>query len=178
MKNNDNDILRLALDRYNEECQVYDEEYEEMRYDLHFATNYNGAQWDEGIRQKRENSAAARPCLVINKIKEKVDVIQGEFREIEPSTKISAIDSSADVVIADIYSGLIKHIEYSSNARQAYNNAFNSTLYTGMGYWRIDICEDSDDPFVKEIKINPLKKGALRENSGDIAISGENSNFP
>lgn len=155
-KNNNEEMLRLAIKRYDDECEIYNDEYKEMEYDLHFATNHNGAQWDEGIRSERENSAAPRPCLVINKIKEKVDVIQGEFREIEPSVKISAIDSQADIVVADIYNGLIKHIEYASSARQAYNNAFNSTLYTGMGCWRIDIKEDPDDPFVKELRINPI----------------------
>ena len=97
-----------------------------------------------------------RPCLSINKITEKIDQIEGEFRELRPSFKVRPVDSKADPKIADIISGLIRHIEYDSQARTAYNTAHTSVLYCGRGAWRIDIEDDQDDPFVRSIKVNRI----------------------
>ena len=73
-----------------------------------------------------------------------------------PTVKVLAVDSISDPKVAEIYAGLIRHIEYASVARSAYNHSHVSNLYCGRGAFRIDVEDDEDDPFVRCIKINRI----------------------
>jgi hypothetical protein len=154
MKNED--IIRLSVEQFNAARESDQDERREIENDIRFAINDEGCQWDPSARAARENDSPPRPCLVINKIPEKIDQAEGEFRQLKPSVKVRAVDSLADPKIAEILGGLINHIQYDSTARSAYNHSHTSTLYGGRGAWRIDIEEDEDDPFVRCIKINRI----------------------
>ncbi|MFH1625898.1 MAG: hypothetical protein ABID54_12200, partial [Pseudomonadota bacterium] len=62
--------------------------------------------------------------------------MEGEFKQLKPSIKVRGVDSKSDPKIAEILNGIIRHIEYNSNARSAYNTSHTSTLYGGRGAWR------------------------------------------
>lgn len=150
------DILNLAAERYKfaidedrEDRNLYDK-------DVRFAVDLDGCQWDAKVKATREGDTPPRPCLAPNKIPEKIDMVEGEFRQLRPETKVRAVDSKADPKIADIFAGLLRHIKYLSDARSAYNTAHTSTLYGGRGAWRFDIVDDDDDPFVRNIEINRI----------------------
>lgn len=150
------DILSLAAERWKFAVDEDQEGRDLFDKDLRFAMNIDGCQWDKNTRDKRENDNPPRPCLTINKLPEKIDMIEGEFRQLRPETKVRAVDSKADPKIADIFAGLLRHIKYLSDARSAYNTAHTSTLYGGRGAWRFDIVDDDDDPFVRNIEINRI----------------------
>uniref|UniRef100_A0A6M3K7T7 Putative P22-like portal protein n=1 Tax=viral metagenome TaxID=1070528 RepID=A0A6M3K7T7_9ZZZZ len=150
------DILTLAVTRYKAAIESDQTEREAYDDDIRFAINDEGCQWPAAIRASREGDNPPRPCLVFNKIPEKIDQVEGEFKQLKPSIKVRGVDSKADPKIAEILQGIINHIEYNSNARSAYNTAHTSTLYGGRGAWRIDIEEDDDDPFVRNIVINRI----------------------
>ncbi len=149
-------ILKLAAERYKFSVDEDREGRELFDKDLRFGLNIDGCQWDTKIREARESDTPPRPCLTINKIPEKIDMIEGEFRQLRPETKVRAVDSKADPKIADIFAGLLRHIKYLSDARSAYNTAHTSTLYGGRGAWRFDIVDDDDDPFIRNIEINRI----------------------
>ncbi|MBF0119984.1 MAG: hypothetical protein HQK79_14210 [Desulfobacterales bacterium] len=155
-KDNEEEILRIARERFKQAYDSDSRERELAEYDLRFAIDDEGCQWDENIRASRQNDISPRPCLVINKIPEKVDQIEGEFRQSRPSIKVRGVDSKSDPKIAEILDGLIRQIEHNSNARDIYNMAYTSMLLCGRGAWRVNVVDSTEDVFLKDIEIQPI----------------------
>lgn len=153
-------VLGIAKNRFNSARAADRNERILSSEDTRFAINDDGCQWDDATRKIREEAAPPRPCLVMNKIPEKIDQAEGEFRKLKPSIKVKAVDNKADPKIAEIIAGIIRHIEYNSNARAAYNTSHSCVLHGGRGAWRINVEDAKDDPFEKDIIIervpNPL----------------------
>lgn len=99
--------------------------------DLRFLT---GDQWDEGEPEARKKNG--RPALVINKLPPFVDQITNEQRKNAPGVKVSPVGGGADKETAEIYEGIIRHIEYASQADVAYDTAFDYAVSSSFGYWR------------------------------------------
>ncbi len=152
----ESDILEKGRLRFNSARS--DDKSERLLADLdtRFAINDDGCQWDPSTRALRQKKNPPRPCLVMNKIPEKIDQMEGEFRQLRPSVKIRAVDSKGDPKIAEIIGGMIRHIEYNSTARAAYNTSHSSVLYSGRGAWRINIVDSEDDPFEQDIVIDRI----------------------
>ena len=120
-----------------------------------------GRSGDGDIRDSRENQIPPRPCLTVNKVIEKIDLAEGEFRQMSPSYKVRAVDSQGDPIMADVIAGMVRHIEYNSKAADvAYKPAYNCVLMGGRGYWRINVQDTKENPFLRELAIggidNPL----------------------
>lgn len=147
-------ILKQGRDRFRSGRRADKSERLLAEEDIRFAINDDGCQWPKEVRKIREGAVPSRPCLVMNKIPEKIDQAEGEFRQLRPAIKISAVDSNADPKIAEIFSGIIRHIEYNSMARSAYTTAYSNILHCGRGFWRYDIVESEDDPFENDIIVN------------------------
>lgn len=151
------EIHRLAVIRFKIATDEDEAEHKEYADDTKFAINDNGCQWPADIRTTRSDpTTGARPCLVLNKIPEKIDQVEGEFRQLRPAIKVRAVDSKADPNIADIKAGIIRHIEYQSDARTAYNTSHSSVLHGGRGAWEIDVEQNESDPWIKDIVINRI----------------------
>lgn len=124
--------------------------------DIDFARMAN--QWPDAIRKQRE--AEGRPCLTINKLPSFIRQVVNDSRQNSPQIKVKPVDDTADIDTADILSGLIRNIEYTSNAGTAYDTAIDSSVTCGMGFFRI--CEDyaDDEGFAQDLFIrritNPL----------------------
>lgn len=153
-KINKEEIIDIALDRFRAARDSDIKERKEAMDDIEFVVNEDNYQWPATVREQRENDNPPRPCLSLNKLPEKIDQVEGEFRQLRPSVKIRGVDSQADPKIAGILGGIIRHVEYNSNARSAYNMSHNSVLHCGRGAWRIDIEDSEEDPFVRDIVIN------------------------
>lgn len=113
-----------------------------------------GDQWPEQIKKERDSDD--RPCLVINKMPQYINQITNEQRQNRPAIKISPVDSFADVETARVFQGIIKHIENSSNASVAYDNATDGAATGGLGYIRVttDYCDELS--FDQEIQIKQV----------------------
>lgn len=108
-------------------------------------------QWPEKIRKQRENEG--RPCLTLNKTKAFIRQVVNDARQNKPSIKVHAVDSGSDPKTAKVIEGLIRNIEYTSNADVAYDTAIEHSVSGGFGYWRIVIDYAYDDVFDKDILI-------------------------
>lgn len=147
----------LAIERFRESWDYDRDDREKAREDLRFGLNHNGCQWPDGVRSAREEDPnGPRPCITINKIPEKIDIIDGEFRQVQPSPEIVPVDSGADKIKAEIVGGILRQIEYGSDARTTYNLANQSLLYSGRLAWRINTAKLKDNPFRKKIVIQPI----------------------
>lgn len=113
-----------------------------------------GDQWPEQIKRERDHDD--RPCLVINKMPQYINQIANEQRQNRPAIKISPVDNFADVETAKVFQGIIKHIENSSNASVAYDNATDGAVTGGLGYIRVttDYCDEMS--FDQEIQIKQV----------------------
>lgn len=120
--------------------------------DLNFRA---GKQWPDNIEQDRNRDG--RPCLVINRLPQFVQQVTNDQRQNRPAIKVHPVDSTADVETAKIIQGLIKHIEYNSNAEVAYDTAFESAAIGGFGYWRLITDFVDANSFDQEILIKRIR---------------------
>lgn len=107
--------------------------------------------WPDDIRAQRERDG--RPCLTIDKLGPVVRQVVNDARQNKPSIKTHPVDSRADRKTAEIIDGLIRNIEYTSNADVAYDTAVECAVSGGFGYWRVGMDFARDDSFDMDISI-------------------------
>lgn len=120
--------------------------------DLKFAA---GDQWPVEIQNSR--SLEARPCLTINKLDAYCRQITNQQRQNRPRIKVHGMNSQADADMAEVLTGICRHIEVNSNADDAYDEAFDYSVRMGWGYWRVVTEYVREDSFDQEIFIRPIQ---------------------
>lgn len=148
----DQEFLEEARERFKACLDAERENREAALEDLNFT---NGEQWPLELRQQRE--ADMRPCLTVNRLPAFIDQVVGDQRQNRPAIKVRPVDDQADPVIADILEGLIRNIEYSSNAEAAYDVAFEHAVMCGFGYFRILTQYADDGVFEQDLCIKPIR---------------------
>lgn len=148
----DEKTLAEAQARFRLAEEAESENRTESLDDLKFAA---GDQWDPQIKAAR--AAKRRPCLTINRLPQHIKQVTNDQRQNRPSIKVHPVDDRGDLDTANIYSGLIKHIEYNSNADAAYDTAFDSAVRGGLGYWRVVTQYVSPLSFDQEILIKRIR---------------------
>lgn len=114
-----------------------------------------GEQWPTELKHQRE--ADKRPCLTINRLPQFVQQLANDQRQNRPAIKVSPVDDNADPETAKVLQGMIRHIEYNSNADTAYDVAFDGAVTGGFGYFRIVTDYVSSNSFDQEILIKQIK---------------------
>lgn len=145
----DEDILADAKEEFS---RIADSEAEnrQMAIDsINFARK--GDQWPEDIRKQRE--LEGRPILTINKLPAFIRQVVNDARQNKPSIKIRPVDSQADPDTAEVIAGLIRNIEYTSNADVAYDTAMECAVSGGVGYWRVSADYAYEDSMEMDIGI-------------------------
>ncbi|AOI92103.1 hypothetical protein WS57_25680 [Burkholderia pseudomultivorans] len=150
-------IVAEAKERF-ERCEEFESEFRQRFVeDLRFSNGDadNGWQWPDQIRTTREGDA--RPCLTINKVRQHNLQIINDAKQNKPSVKTLPVDGDADIEIAKILDGIVRHIEYNSHAEIVYDTATEFAVQGGLGYWRI-VCEYAHDgSFDQEIFLRRVK---------------------
>ena len=149
-KGEDADLLRAALDDFRlcEDAESINRET--ALTDITFSRL--GEQWPAEIVKQR--TIEGRPCLTINKLPTFIRQVVNDARQNKPSIKVHAADSGADPDTADLINGLIRNIEYASNADTAYDTATECAVSGGFGYIRVGMDYAYDDAFGMDITIN------------------------
>lgn len=158
-KNDSKDILAIARSRMTMAISAFSETRESELDDLRFYAGSpdNQWQWPADVLQTRGavqgQTINARPCLTINKLPQHVKQITNEQRMNRPSVKVIPVDDKGDVEVAEIYNGVIRHIEYISDADVAYDTACENQVAYGEGYIRLltEYCDETT--FDQDIKI-------------------------
>lgn len=110
-----------------------------------------GEQWPRSIEQQRRDEH--RPCLTINKMPAFIRQVVNDSRQNKPSIKVHPVDSNADPKTAEVINGLIRNIEYTSNADVAYDTAIEASVSGGFGYWRVGMDYAYEDTFEMDLSI-------------------------
>ena len=121
----------------------------EARDDLEFARL--GRQWPTRVLKQRLDEQ--RPCLTINRMPAFIRQVVNDARQNQPSIKIHPAADGADEETADIFEGLIRNIEVTSKADQAYDTALESAVSMGWGYFKVNVKHADDDTFDQDIVI-------------------------
>ena len=94
--------------------------------------------------------------LTINRLPTFIRQVVNDARQNRPQIKIHPVDDSGDVSTAKILDGLIRNIEYASDADVAYDRAIEAAVSMGCGYVRITTDWSHDDSFDMDIRIESV----------------------
>jgi hypothetical protein len=132
----DEKILREAKARF-ERCQSWESAWRDRaKFDIKFANGdaLNNGQWDSNVRQER----GARPCLTYNQVRTHNLHIINDARQNKAQIKVTPTGGRASYESAQIFSGIIRRIEYQSKAVDAYSTAIYHQVESGIGYVRVE----------------------------------------
>ena len=157
------DILETARHRMTMAIAAYSESRENELDDLRFSAGSpdNRWQWPADVLSTRGSvqgqTLNARPCLTINKLPQHIKQVTNDQRQNRPAGKVIPADDKADIDVAEIFDGLVRHIEYISDADVAYDTACENQVTYGEGYIRLytDYCDD--DSFDQDIRIGRVR---------------------
>jgi hypothetical protein len=157
------DILDEMRSRYTMAIAAFSDSREDELDDLRFMAGSpdNQWQWPADVLATRGavqgQTINARPCLTINKLPQHVRQVTNEQRQNRPSGKVIPADDKADVEVAAIYDGMVRHIEYMSDADVAYDTACENQVTYGEGYIRIltEYCDE--DSFDQDLRIGRVR---------------------
>ena len=159
----DSDILTVARSRLDMAVASLAESREDEMDDLRFYAGSpdNHWQWPADVLATRGavqgQTINARPTLTINKLPQHVRQVTNDMRQNRPGAKVIPVDDNADVQVAEVYNGMIRHIEYISDADVAYDTACENQVAYGEGYIRIltEYCDPNT--FDQDIKIGRVR---------------------
>ncbi len=145
----DKDDLKDDLEAFKRSAEAESEQRREALDMLKFVKL--GEQWPSDVKSQRE--LEGRPCLVINRLPAFGKQVTNDARQNRPMIKTHPVGDKADRETAEILNGLIRNIEYTSNADVAYDTALDFAVNCGIGYTMVNIDYANADNFDKDIKI-------------------------
>ena len=153
----DEELLREAREQFR---RVYDWEAKFRQAfinDVRFANgdSDNHWQWPEGLFSQRDGQD--RPALTVNKTRQHVLQIVNDARQNKPQVRITPVSDEATKEAADVFEGVVRHIEYVSNAQTAYDTATEHQVQGGIGWWRVITDYEAADSFDQAIFIRRVK---------------------
>ncbi|CAB4126711.1 Phage P22-like portal protein [uncultured Caudovirales phage] len=162
-KGSDEEILSTARNRLDMAMSALSESREDELDDLRFFAGSpdNQWQWPADVLATRGavqgQTINARPCLTINKLPQHVRQVTNDYRQNRPAGKVIPANDEADVEVAEIFDGIVRHIEYISDADVAYDTASENQVAYGEGYVRIltEYCDENT--FDQDIKIGRIR---------------------
>jgi hypothetical protein len=150
----DEELLEEARENYDLCCTADDEWRAEAINDLNFIKGGDYA-WDAASLRSRR--ADGKPIITINQLPTFIHQVTNDQRMNTPSISVHATGYGADEDVANVRQGMIRHIEYDSNADTAYDRAVNSAATIGAGYWYLDTEYESDTGFDQKIMYRSVR---------------------
>lgn len=157
MAKTDDDVLALARDRFKRAQEHQAENREKQRKDVRFeaASPDDPWQWEDAAIKSRRDTG--RPCLTINKLPQHVNQVLNDIRQNRPSIRFRAAGGKASAEVADMLTGVARHIEAISDSDIAYDFAARNEVIQGEGYVRVLTQYVSDVSFDQDIFIAPIR---------------------
>ena len=151
MTKDQDEILRQARERFERAAEADRENAIEAHDDLKFRV---GEQWPEDVKRERESDG--RTVLTINRILQFIRQVTGDIRINRPAIRVRPTGKGANRAVAEVLTGLIRHIEQVSQAQTAYTTAADSAAACGIGHFRIVSEYSDDDGFEQDIRIRRI----------------------
>lgn len=145
-------VIERAKKRAKKASEYWQEIYDAAREDLKFLSDDPHAQWSAADAQKRISKG--RPTLTIDQLTQFINQVCNNIRMSTPSINVFPSDQMAQREVAEIYKGMIKDIEQTSSADDAYDYAVSCAVKCGIGFIRVDHDFKDDTSFEQEIQID------------------------
>lgn len=113
----------------------------------------NHWQWPASMYADRGD----KPSLTVNKTRQHCLQIINDAKQNKPEIRINPVSDEATKASADVYEGVIRHIEYMSNASVAYDTATEHQVHGGIGWWRVIVAYEDDDSMELACRIERVK---------------------
>lgn len=144
------DIIKRAEKARKEAYEAEKHNRQEMVDDLRFAAL---DQWPEEVKRDREG----RTMLTLDRTNQAIRSVVGDMQDNQPAIKVLPVDDGADKDTAEVFNGLIRHIETTSNATNVYISSARFQVKCGYGVWRIKNEFASHDAFEQDLYIRQVK---------------------
>lgn len=141
-----NKLHKEALEQFDDTYN-FDKECRELAQKARLFVDGEGSQWEDDKVTKRKD----RPRYTIDRISGALDQVRGNQRQTRMGIKVIPKKEGTEQ-LANIYTGLIRHIEDQSSADDIYDAASDEQVKGGYGGWRI-VTEWEEDGFNQTIKI-------------------------
>jgi hypothetical protein len=131
----DDDILYEARERFRRVMDWEGQFRAQFNDDLKFVNgdSDNHWQWPATMYSDRGD----KPSLTVNKTRQHCLQIVNDAKQNKPQIRINPVSDEATKASADVYEGVVRHIEYMSNASVAYDTATTHQVHGGIGWWRV-----------------------------------------
>src|SRR6266436_2600798 len=149
----DAELIKTSLKRFQVTAEAETESRKQGLEDLKFSIGTG--QWDEAVKANRE--IEGKPCLTINRAPSFLRQYTGDERQHRPSMIVNPVGSGADVELAKIHQGVLRHIEVASFADVTYDDSYDWMMRTGWCPWRIKTDYVSEMSFDQEPRIEPFE---------------------
>lgn len=170
------DIISRAKDRFEKSKSAWAEIHDAAREDLRFLSDEKDSQWDQKIAMQRRERGLQ--VLTLDQSGQFVHQVVNDIRQNTPSINVIPDGEGSDPEVAEAFKGIIRGIEYESNADSAYDMAAVHSVSASIGAIRIDhdYVDDTSDNQKLCIKrvINPL---SIFIDPASIEIDGRDAEF-
>lgn len=123
--------------------------------DTKFANGDSDNKWQWPVTV--QNLRGDRPMLTINKTQQHVFQVTNDARQNKAAITIKPTAEEVSFDAAQIYEGLIREIERASRAQSIYDEATQSQVEGGIGYWRVISEYDNENSFDQNLRIAPIR---------------------
>ena len=157
MPEEDKEVLLEAYERFAF-CSEWEENFRDQYVqDVKFANADpdNGWQWPDDLR--RDRMLNRRPALTINKVMNHVNLVVNDGKQNKAAIKISPTGKEASFKAAKGIEGVIRNIEYQSNAQTVYDDCLQSSVEGGIGYGRVTPVYPDPRSFNMELRVVPVQ---------------------
>lgn len=155
----DDEILDEARTRFKRAYDFESDFRPQYIEDVKFAAgdSDNHWQWPSEVYNARVSDTSKRPTLTVNIVQGNVFQITNDFRQNMPSVAIKPTGDESTFESAQIYESLMRNVEYTSNARSIYMDAYQSSVEGGIGYCRCVTRFDDEDSWDQSFFIDPVR---------------------
>lgn len=157
MSEEDELILTEAYERF-EYCSNWESLFRDQYIqDVKFANADpdNGWQWPDDLR--RDRMIQRRPALTINKVKNHCLAVINDGKQNKAAIEIKPAGRESSFLSAQGLEGVIRNIEYQSNAQTIYDDCLESSVEGGIGYGRVISIYPDPRSFHRELRIVPVQ---------------------
>jgi len=134
-----------VMSRLDKLSSYHSKTYDYIEDQLEYAS---GEQWDESVRNERENNGM--PVMTIPMIQTYINRIVNPLRKNPLGMRVETPDED----LTELISGVIREIESKSRSREAYEKAFYNAVASGLGWIKVGTRFKDDYSMEQEIYID------------------------
>jgi hypothetical protein len=145
---NNEDLLDEIRTNFDTAVTEWEDIREEGKIDMQYIAD---GPWSAKERKQRE--AEDRPCLVYDELGQYTGQAIGDMRQNKRAIKVTPKGDGANDATATMRAGMIREVEYKSNAQAAYATAFENMVQRSYGYFKLTTRYCDSHSFDQELRI-------------------------